>query len=142
MEFVTADKLKDEAHSVGEVHCIVPSASANSPTVFGAHVRCKPGTTPASGAQTCSHQLLQLFDHGSCRDGWKCCDNGTLTKPVGKQAPAELKLRPDFRICQDAAIEIDCGLFHEMHGHTANVVGLGEEFNGPFNAHAKEAAAH
>jgi hypothetical protein len=142
MEFVTADKLKDEAHGVGEVHCIVPSASANSPTVYGAHVRCKPGTTPASGAQACSHALLQLFEHGSCRDGWRCCDNGTLTKPIGKQAPAELKLRPDFRICQDAAIEIDCGLFHEMHGHTANVVGLGEEFIGPFNAHAEEAAGH
>jgi hypothetical protein len=76
------------------------------------------------------------------RDGWRCCDNGTLTKPIGKQVPAELKLRPDFRICQDAAIEIDCGLLHDMHGHTANVVGLGEEFNGPFNAHREEARAH
>lgn len=141
MEFVTADRLKDEALGAGEVHCIVPSAHANSPTVYGAHVRCKAGTTPASGAQACSHELLGLFDHGSCRDGWRCCDNGTLTKPVGKQLPAELKLRPDFRICQDAAIEIDCGLFHDMHGHTANVVGLGEEFNGPFNAHREEARA-
>jgi hypothetical protein len=103
--------------------------------VYGAHVRCKPGTTPATGANACRHELLQLFEHGSCRDGWRCCDNGTLTKPVGKQAPAELKLRPDFRICGDAAIEVDCGLLHEMHGHTANVVGLGEEFTGPFNAH-------
>jgi hypothetical protein len=135
MEFVTADRLKDEAAAVGEVHCIVPSDHANSPTVYGAHVRCKPGTTPATGANACRHELLQLFEHGSCRDGWRCCDNGTLTKPVGKQAPAELKLRPDFRICGDAAIEVDCGLLHEMHGHTANVVGLGEEFTGPFNAH-------
>ena len=142
MEFVTPDRLKDEAQGVGEVHCIVPSASANSPTVYGAHVRCKPGTTPASGAQVCSHELLQLFEHGNCHDGWRCCDNGTLTKPIGKQAPAELKLRPDFRICQDAAIEIDCGLFHEMHGHTANVVGLGEAITGPFNAHHEEATAH
>jgi hypothetical protein len=135
MEFVSPDRLQDEAGAVGEVHCIVPSASANSPTVYGAHVRCRAGTTPASGRRACSHELLQLFEHDSCHDGWRCCDNGTLTKPVGKQTLAERKLRPDFRICQDAAIEIDCGLFHEMHGHTANVVGLGEEFTGRFNAH-------
>jgi len=135
MEFVSAGALKDDEHAVGEMHCIVPSGDANSPTVYGAHVRCKAGTTPASGAVACSHALLQVLDRSNCHDGWKCCDNGTLTKPVGKQAPAELKLRPDFRVCQDAAIEVDCGLFHEMHGHTANVVGLGEEFTGRFNAH-------
>lgn len=139
MEFVTADRLKDEARGVGEVHCIVPSADASSPTVYGAHVRCKPGTTPATGARACSHELLQLFANGSCRAGWRCCDNGTLTKPIAKQAPAELKLRPDFRICEDAAIEVDCGLFHGMHGHTANVAGLGEEFTGPFLAHPEPA---
>lgn len=138
MEFVTPDRLQDEARAVGEVHCIVPSGNANSPTVYGAHVRCKPGTTPATGTRACSHELLQLFEHDSCHDGWRCCDNGTLTKPVGKQSPAERKLRPDFRICQDAAIEIDCGLFHDMHGHTANVVGLGEEYTGRFNAHHDE----
>lgn len=137
MEFVTSDRLKDEARGVGEVHCIVPSTTANSPTVYGAHVRCKPGTTPETGARACSHELFQMFDQGHCHDGWKCCDNGTLTKPVGQQAPAELKLRPDFRICQDAAIELDCGLFHDMQGHTANVVGLGEEFTGTFNADHK-----
>ena len=60
--------------------------------------------------------------------------NGTLTKPVGKQSDAETKLRPDFRICQDEAIEIDCGLLHGMHGHTANVAALGEEYQGDFAA--------
>jgi hypothetical protein len=29
-----------------------------------------------------------------------------------------------------------------MHGHTANVVGLGEEFRGPFNGHHEQALAH
>ena len=77
-----------------------------------------------------------------CHDGWKCCDNGTLTKPVGKQAPAERLLRPDFRICQDEAIEVDCAVFHGMHGHTANVVGLGEEYTGKFNAGEEHALAH
>lgn len=142
MEFVTPDKLKDDARGVGEVHCIVPSTNANSPTVYGAHVRCKAGTAPARGTQACSHQLLALFDRASCHDGWRCCDNGTLTKPISKQVPAELKLRPDFRICQDAAIEVDCGLFHSMHGHTANVVGLGETFEGTFNSAAAEATLH
>ena len=138
MEFVTAERLKDEARSVGEVHCIVPSANANSPTVYGAHVRCKSGTAPGTATRACSHELLELFAHGRCHDGWRCCDNGTLTKPIARQSPGELQLRPDFRICQDAAIEVDCGLFHEMHGHTANVVGLGEEFTGPFIAHHEE----
>jgi hypothetical protein len=141
MEFVAADHRKDDAHAVGEVHCIVPSANASSPTVYGAHVRCKAGTTPDSSMRACSHELLQLFDHDSCHQGWKCCDNGTLTKPVAKQSPAELKLRPDFRICEDAAIEVDCGLFHAMHGHTANVVGLGEEYDGSFNS-AHQVAHH
>jgi hypothetical protein len=141
MEFVTAERRQDSEHGVGEMHCIVPSAHASSPTVYGAHVRCKAGTSPGRGAQACSNSLLQLVERGSCHDGWKCCDNGTLTKPVGKQAPAERKLRPDFRICQDDAIEVDCGLFHGMHGHTANVVGLGEEFTGAFNAeHGNEHA--
>jgi len=78
----------------------------------------------------------------SLSSGWRCCDNGTLTEPVGKQAPAELALRPDFRICQDDAIEVDCGLFLGMRGHTANVVGLGEEYTGNFNAGQEQARAH
>jgi hypothetical protein len=113
-EFVTTDRGKGEAPSVGELQCSVPSANRNSPTVFGAHVRCKAGTTPASGSHACSHELLQLFEYGHCRDGWRCCDNGTLPRPAGKQVPAALALHPDFRICQDAAIEIDCGLLHDM----------------------------
>ena len=141
MEFVTASRLKDDEHGVGEMHCIVPSGHASSPSVYGAHVRCKPGTTPASGTKACSRQLLQAFDHQHCRDSWKCCDHGTLTKPVGKQAAAELKLRPDFRICTDEAIEVDCGLFHDMRGHTANVAGLGEEITGRFNAGEMHARA-
>jgi hypothetical protein len=142
MEFVTTGKLKDDERHVGEMHCIVPSANASSPNVYGAHVRCTPGTTPAAGTKACSKQLLVALDHEHCRDGWKCCDNGTLTKPIGKQAPAELQLRPDFRICTDDAIEVDCGLFHGMHGHTANVVGLGEETTGTFNADETHASAH
>jgi hypothetical protein len=142
MEFVTTGKLKDEEHRVGEMHCIVPSANASSPSVYGAHVRCQSGTTPAGGTRSCSKQLLQALDQHHCQGGWKCCDNGTLTKPVAKQSPAELKLRPDFRICADDAIEIDCGLFHGMHGHTANVVGLGEEITGTFNTDEMHAKAH
>ena len=142
MEFVTADRLQDDGRGVGEMHCIVPSADANSPTVYGAHVRCKAGTTQVSGARACRNGLLKLVERGSCHDGWRCCDNGTLTEPVGKQAPAELELRPDFRICQDDALEVDCGLFHGMHGHTANVVGLGEEYTGAFNAGHAQARVH
>lgn len=134
MEFAATGKLKDDERGVGEMHCIVPSANANSPTVYGAHVRCRAGTRPETGTKACSKELVEILDRNHCRSGWKCCDNGTLTKPVGKQTPAELKLRPDFRICQDDAIEVDCGLFHGMHGHTANVVGLGEEITGKFNA--------
>jgi hypothetical protein len=134
MEFVKSDKRKDDERAVGEVHCIVPSANAKSPTVYGAHVRCKAGTTPAGGKTACPKGLLATIDSAHCKDGWKCCDNGTLTKPVGKQSEAELALRPDFRICGDDAVEIDCGLLHEMHGHTANVAGLGEEYTGKFNA--------
>lgn len=134
MEFVTTDRLKDEAGKVGELHCIVPSGTANSPTVYGAHVRCKPGTTPATGTQACQRGLLEVLAQSRCESGWRCCDRGTLTKPVSKQGPAELALRPDFRICSDAAIEVDCGLFHGMRGYTANVAGVGEEFAGPFNA--------
>jgi len=142
MEFVIAGRLHDDGRGVGEMHCIVPSAAANSPTVYGAHVRCRPGTRPADGVRDCSNALLQLVERGSCHDGWRCCDNGTLTEPVGKQTPAERNLRPDFRICQDDAIEVDCGLFHGMHGHTANVVGLGEEYTGTFNAGDKQARMH
>lgn len=139
MEFVHAAKLKDDERGVGEMHCIVPSANADSPSVFGAHVRCKPGTTRASGTKACSKELLQTLDSRRCGDGWRCCDNGTLTEPVGKQGPAELRLRPDFRICVADAIEVDCGLFHGMRGHTANVVGLGDEITGMFNADAAHA---
>jgi hypothetical protein len=142
MEFVTADRLQDDGRGVGEMHCIVPSGDANSPTVYGAHVRCKHGTKPAGGKHACSNALLQVVERGNCHGGWKCCDNGTLTKPVGKQAPAELTLRPDFRICQDDAIEVDCALFVGMHGHTANVVGLGEEYTGAFNAGDQHAQVH
>jgi hypothetical protein len=134
MEFVEADKRKDDEHAVGEIHCIVPSADASRPTVFGAHVRCMAGTTPHSGAKVCSKELVEVLQLARCHDGWRCCDQGTLTKPVGKQSPAERGLRPDFRICQDDAIGVDCGLFHHMHGHTANVAGLGEEITGAFNA--------
>jgi hypothetical protein len=142
MEFVNTGKLRDDEQRVGEMHCIVPSASPNSPNVYGAHVRCKPGTTPATGTRACSKDLLLALDHQHCQVGWRCCDNGTLTKPIGKQAPLELKLRPDFRICVDDAVEIDCGLLYGMHGHPANVVGLGEEFTGKFNAEAVHAKAH
>ncbi len=128
MEFVTSDNLEDP--EVGELHCIVPSADAQSPTVFGAHLRCKAGTSPASGTKACSAGLLSVLE--SCTAGWKCCDNGTLTKPVGKHSDDEKKLRPDFRVCEDASLEIDCGLLHGMHAHTANVVGLGEESTGTF----------
>ncbi|MBI3179836.1 MAG: hypothetical protein HYZ27_09260 [Deltaproteobacteria bacterium] len=134
MEFVSSDKLKDDEHAVGEMHCIVPSANAQSPTVYGAHLRCKAGTTIEAGTASCSKALLAALDGANCKSGWKCCDNGTLTKPVGKQSEAEQKLRPDFRICADASIEIDCGLLHGMHGHTANVVGLGEAVTGKFGA--------
>jgi len=135
MEFVSSTKLKDDEHAVGEMHCIVPSAHGNSPTVYGTHVRCRAGTSPESGSKACSKELVEILDNNHCHDGWRCCDNGTLTKPVGKQTPAELKLRPDFRICQDEAVEVDCGLFHNMHGHTANVAALGEEITGRFNSH-------
>src|ERR1700722_15047143 len=134
MEFVNTTKLKDDEKAVGEMHCIVPSADANSPTVYGAHVRCKAGTSSATGTRACSSALLGILDTANCRSGWKCCDNGTLTKPGAKQSDAEKMLRPDFRICQDESIEIDCGLLHEMHGRTANVGGLGEAITGKFNA--------
>jgi hypothetical protein len=140
IEFVSAGKLKDD--QVGELHCIVPSGNASSPSVYGAHVRCKAGTTPAGGTKACSRQLLLAVERDHCRDGWRCCDNGTLTKPVARQSPAELTLRPDFRICRDDAIEVDCGLLLGMHGHTANVVGLGEQFTGTFNADQAHASAH
>jgi hypothetical protein len=136
MEFVTASKRKDDANAVGEVHCIVPSADAESPTVYAAHVRCKAGTSSTSGTKACSSAILGMVSTLGCREGWKCCDNGTLTKPVRLQSEAEKKLRPDFRVCQDDAIEIDCGLLHDMHAHTANVAGLGEELDGPFTAGA------
>jgi hypothetical protein len=142
MEFVTTNRLKDDERHVGEMHCIVPSANASTPSVYGAHVMCKSGTTPAAGTRACSKKLLEALDHQHCNEGWRCCDSGTLTKPVSKQVPAELKLRPNFRICVDDAIEIDCGLFHGMHGHTANVVGLGEEITGTFNAGEAHANAH
>lgn len=134
MEFVTSTKLKDDAHAVGEMHCIVPAADTNSPTVYGAHLRCKEGTSLAQGEASCTKALLGALVAANCKGGWKCCDNGTLTKPVGKQSDGEKKLRPDFRICGDDTIEIDCALLHGMHGHTANVVGLGEEFTGKFAA--------
>lgn len=134
MEFVGEGKRKDDEHAVGEIHCIVPSADASRPTVFGAHVRCAAGTTPGSGARACTKELVEVLQLGRCHAGWKCCDQGTLTKPVGKQSAAERALRPDFRICEEDAIEVDCGLFHGMHGHTANVAGLGEEITGKFNA--------
>lgn len=139
MEFVSSSKLKDDEHGVGEMHCIVPSAQANSPTVFGAHIRCKAGTSPAAGTAACPKALVELLALDHCQSGWRCCDNGTLTKPITKQAPAELALRPDFRICQEEAIEVDCRLFHGMHGHTANVAGLGEEITGTFNATSEHA---
>jgi hypothetical protein len=139
MEFVDSTKLRDDENAVGEMHCIVPSPDANSPTVYGAHLRCKAGTSPAAGAKSCSIQLLATLDTARCQSGWKCCDDGTLTKPVSKQQGTEKKLRPDFRICQDGFIEIDCGLLHGMHGHTANVAGLGEEITGKFNPHGSDA---
>jgi hypothetical protein len=134
MEFVRTGKLKDDERAVGEIHCIVPGAQPKSPTVYGAHLRCKAGTSPEQGAKACSSELLRAVDGSQCLAGFRCCDNGTLTKPVGEQSEAEQKLRPDFRICQDDAIEIDCSLFRGMHGHTANVAGLGEAIHGNFNA--------
>ncbi len=130
-EFVSTAAPADDP-GVGELHCIVPSADANSPTVYGAHIRCKPGTTAAAGTKACSRELLGIVETPSCHTGWKCCDNGTLTNVIGAQSDDQRKVRPDFRVCQDAAIEIDCGLLHEMHGHTANV--LGKEFTGTFGA--------
>ena len=142
MEFVSSTKSRDDGRALGEIHCIVPSSDANSPTVYGAHLRCKAGTSSASGTRACSKALLDVFDAPHCRSDWKCCDNGTLTKPVSKQSDAEKRLRPDFRICTDDAIEIDCGLLHGMRGHTANVAGVGEEVVGKFNAGGVDGGAH
>ena len=61
---------------------------------------------------------------------------------MSKQSDAEKRLRPDFRICTDDAIEIDCGLLHRMRGHTANVAGVGEEVVGKFNAGGVDGGAH
>ncbi len=136
MEFVKASRLKEPG--VGEMHCIVPSADKNRPTVLGAHVRCKAGTSASKGAVDCPADLLRVVDRGNCTTGWKCCDQGTLTKPVSKQSDAEKQLRPDFRICGDDAVEIDCGLLHGMQGHTANVAGLGQEYQGDFGGSGHE----
>lgn len=103
MEFV--DRKKPKADSVGEIHCIVPSASTpDRPTVLGAHIRCKNGTNFAKG-KACSKDLLAVVQPSRCTTGYRCCDHGTLTKPVSKQ-------------------------------HTANVAGLGEEYQGTFSADA------
>lgn len=135
MEFVNSTLLKDDEHEVGEMHCIVPSKYPNSPTVYGAHLKCKAGTSidEPSATASCTSGLLAVLAKSNCTGGWKCCDNGSLTKPVSKQSDAEKNIHPDFRICGDAAIEIDCGLLHGMHGHTANVVGLGTTYEGKFN---------
>jgi len=53
-------------------------------------------------------------------------------KPVSKQSDTERALHPDFRICKQDAVEVDCSLFTGMELHTANVVGLGDSYVGTF----------
>jgi hypothetical protein len=96
--------------------------------VYGAHIRCKAQTEAAPAAAhgdegtSCKSDLMEIFSRCSA---WRCCDNGTLTSPIATQSADQRALHPDFRICSDEVLEIDCSLLSPLHGHDANAPALG-----------------
>jgi hypothetical protein len=111
--------------SVGEVHCIFPTATPKSPRVFVTHFTCKAGTlltrshdTPTQ--QPCGTNLLPTIAATMDRCEPRCCERGTLTDPAPERKQAgKLDDRPDFSVCTQTA-EVDCGMFSGMIGRAAN----------------------
>ncbi len=118
-----AQPTSPQINGVGELHCIVPTNEPTRPVVYGAHIRCKakseaaPTAAPGGEAEACKSDMMEVFSRCST---WRCCDNGTLTNPIATQTPEQRAVHPDFRVCSDEALEIDCSLLENMHGHEAN----------------------
>lgn len=117
-----------ESHSprpnVGELHCIFPTSTPNSPRVYATHFTCKAGTDvprthEVHGQATCGANLLTKVAATMDRCDARCCDRGTLTEPSDARRQAgELAVRPDFAVCT-ATAELDCSLFSMMTGRAA-----------------------
>lgn len=123
-----ADPSSHEAQGVGELHCIVPTKEPDRPVVYGTHIRCghsSHASAPAPGGEddhTCKSGLMEVFSRCST---WKCCDNGTLTNPIATQSTEQRAMHPNFHMCADDVVDIDCTLLAHLHGHAANVPALG-----------------
>lgn len=117
-----ADSTSRQEEGVGELHCIVPTEETNRPTVFGAHVRCAASSASTSSeadagpGAACPSELLEVF--ARCSE-WRCCDEGTLTNPLDALPPDLRSVTPDFRICSEKVLEVDCRLLAAMKGHPA-----------------------
>lgn len=112
-----ADANAQQEPGVGELHCIIPGDVPTSPTVFGAHIRCREGTAAsatATGGQ-CQSGLLEVFS--TCQS-WRCCDDGSLTMQVAKMSAEQQALQPDFRICANQVLEIDCSMLAPLTAWT------------------------
>jgi hypothetical protein len=133
-EFVTSS-TKEAPLGQGEIHCIFPSDDPKSPRVFGAHVVCSDPSRGKPHPGHAEHDLHQAKTGASCSadllaalstcSASKCCDDGTLTNPIGDLVhDGRNDVRPDFRICEQT-LTIDCALLENLTPHTANAPALG-----------------
>jgi hypothetical protein len=115
---------------VGELHCIFPTSTPNSPRVFGTHFTCKAGSTvahthDAHAQQACGANLLTVLAATMDRCDPHCCDRGTLTDPLdARREQSQLALRPDFSVCT-ATAELDCSMLATMTGRAAYAPAFG-----------------
>jgi hypothetical protein len=130
-EFVSK-ATKQQTLGEGELHCILPSADAKSPSVYGGHIACrkhaqgevhdKHVSHDVKAGATCSAAILSAV--ASCQHP-HCCNDGTLTGAIADLVKdGRNDLRPDFRICEDT-LEVDCDLLANYTPHTANSPALG-----------------
>jgi len=130
-EFITRGTAQ-QTPGQGELHCIVPSAEAKSPSVYGGHVTCrqraqgevhgKHGKHEVKAGASCSAAIIAAIE--PCQS-FRCCEDGTLTGAIADLIrDGRNDLRPDFRICADT-IEVDCDLLANYTPHTANNPALG-----------------
>jgi len=130
-EFIHSSE-HEQTSGQGELHCIFPSDDPKSPHVYGGHVMCKDharGTPHGEAAShevhagaSCSASLLHQLE--PCKE-LRCCDDGTLTNPIGELAESHRNdIRPDFRIC-DETLEVECDLLASLTAHSANSPALG-----------------
>jgi hypothetical protein len=116
--------------SVGEIHCMFPTSTPNSPRVYVTHFTCKAGSSVPHGRevhaqQACGANLLPTLAATMDRCDPHCCDRGTLTDPPdARRDTGQLAVRPDFAVCTTTA-ELDCSMFAAMTGRAAYAPAFG-----------------